>query len=242
MVALCWVCVSTGICWFPASESSPCRSVRRHVCLPKRWSLLTRFPTAGFSYRLNSDFPFSHPVFPTILLVGWEPALVLFSSSWFAFISSDGRLIHEAKSPWQWPRVSWSRRARHVLQNFPWGRPFLPMVLVTPPGHLLGGAALLVWQLWDSSSASVLPRDASGCLGMEPSPLPGRVDAVPSFTTFSSSFPRKRVLFLARAPFWNVLQLITYRNCMHLSCFLYVSFPCHLYPDLRICYFDFDTL
>ena len=47
MVALCWVWVSTGVCWFPASESSPCRSVRRHVCLPKRWSLLTRFPTAG---------------------------------------------------------------------------------------------------------------------------------------------------------------------------------------------------
>lgn len=81
--------------------------------------------------------------------------------------------------------------------DLPQGNPLLPMVLVTPPGHLEGGAALLAWQLWDCSSASVLPRDASSWVGREPFPLPGIVDTVPSLTTLSNSFPRRQVLFLA---------------------------------------------
>ena len=70
MVAFCWLWVSTGVYWYPGSESSPCRSVRRHVCLPKRLSLLTRFPTAGSVVGSILIFHSHILFFPTILLVG----------------------------------------------------------------------------------------------------------------------------------------------------------------------------
>ena len=122
-------------------QSSPCRSVRRHVCLPKRLSLLTRFPTAG---SVVGSIPIFHShilFFPTILLAGLGtsagcshrhvllPSLVMGGSSMKLMAMAQGFLIKQSLA---------------CAAGLPQGRPFLRTVLATLLGHLPGGAALLV--------------------------------------------------------------------------------------------------